>query len=451
MLKQQVKMYSLFIIGLLSIILSIIIFSYGFKIVRLLTYLVAIVLFLSSLSKTFLTIIKKNKEKIFPNLIKIVINTIFALVIILFNNYVLASITLVFVLYLWLISTINFIGYLIYKRNNVNGRINILINSIISLIFALIVVSDPYMHLKYFLLYLATYLLLYGLENMFNYVLMALPIKIKKQIRIPLPTIMSLILPKALIFEINELLKVDKIEEFNSSNNLNPDIYVIIHLANSGSSAYGHMEIAYKDTIYSYGNYNMHARKLFESIGDGIILIADKEKYINYCIHNKKRYLIEFGISLTTEQKKEVEDRISDLINNNTIEFYPDSALYERGLIEQKEFKDMSSDLYTLTNAHFKKIISGKNKTFFALRNNCAAFANQILDNNKILNINGILSPGAYYDYLNDAYKLKNSNVVTRRIYMEDMYAGITRSRNSKRNLKKNSFRERNKRSKSTL
>lgn len=447
MLKQQVKMYSLFIIGLISIVLSIVIFSYGFKIVRLLTYLVAIVLFLSSLSKIFLIIIKKNKIKLFPNLTKIGINFIFALAIILFNDYILASITLVFVLYLGLISAINFIGYLIYKKNNVSGRINILVNSIISLVFALIVLSNPYMHLKYVLLYLAIYLLLYGLENMINYILMALPTKVKKQIRIPLPTIMSLILPKALIFEINELLKVDKIDEFNSNNDLKPDIFVIIHLANSGSSAYGHMEIAYNNTIYSYGNYNMHARKLFESIGDGIILIADKEKYINYCIHNKKRYLIEFGISLTTEQKKEVENRINDLINNNTIDFYPDSALYERGLIEQKEFKDMSSDLYTLTNAHFKKIVSGKNKTFFALRNNCAAFANQILDNNKILNINGILSPGAYYDYLNDAYKLKDSNVVTRKIYMEDIYARTTRSRNSEGNLKKNSFRKRNKRS----
>ena len=48
--------------------------------------------------------------------------------------------------------------------------------------------------------------------------------------------------------------------------------------------------------------------------------------------------------------------------------------------------------------------------------------AEQILKGNgkRIIKLNGIISPGTYYDYLNQAFLMKNSNVVTKKVYMEE-------------------------------
>ena len=205
-------------------------------------------------------------------------------------------------------------------------------------------------------------------------------------------------------------------------NDLKPKLFVIIHLAKSGSASFGHIEVSYNGKIYSYGNYNKHSRHLFDAIGDGIILVADKEKYIDYCIHNKKRYLIEFGIVLTEKEEKQIEKRINKLITENTEPFYSDLELYEKGKIMYDDFNDMSSEIYKYANGKYYRITKGKNKIFFVLKNNCAQVAEQILKGNgkRIIKLNGIISPGTYYDYLNQAFLMKNSNVVTKKVYMEE-------------------------------
>ena len=45
--------------------------------------------------------------------------------------------------------------------------------------------------------------------------------------------------------------------------------------------------------------------------------------------------------------------------------------------------------------------------------------ANSILKTigKQIFNINGIITPGAYYDYCNKRFMMKNTNVISRKIY----------------------------------
>ena len=40
-----------------------------------------------------------------------------------------------------------------------------------------------------------------------------------------------------------------------------------------------------------------------------------------------------------------------------------------------------------------------------------------------ILSINGIITPGTYYDYLNRAFKRKNSNIIYKEIYNKERRA----------------------------
>ena len=84
----------------------------------------------------------------------------------------------------------------------------------------------------------------------------------------------------------------------------------------------------------------------------------------------------------------------------------------------------MSSDIYKFANGRYKKIIKGKNKKFFVLKNNCVIVAESILSTTgtSILNMNGLICPGAYYDYLNREFMKNNSIVITRKVYTKYDY-----------------------------
>lgn len=425
MLKSQIKNYTLLVIGIISIILSVLVLSKGTELLKLVIYLIGGLLIITNLLNLLLVPFKKYK--FIDTLIKTTINVIFGISIMFFSKYIITSFTLIFALYTLLISIVNIISYVIYVENNIKGKLNVFINAITSLIFTVILLINPTLNIKYVLIILSIYLMLYGLKNIINFIFQILPKKItnkiKARIDFPIPLLIAMFIPKALLKEINEILKVDKEKKFDyKKNDLKPKLFVIIHLAKSGSASFGHIEVSYNGKIYSYGNYNKHSRHLFDAIGDGIILVADKEKYIDYCINNKKRYLIEFGIVLTEKEEKQIEKRINKLITENTEPFYSDLELYEKGKIMYDDFNDMSSEIYKYANGKYYRITKGKNKIFFVLKNNCAQVAEQILKGNgkRIIKLNGIISPGTYYDYLNQAFLMKNSNVVTKKVYMEE-------------------------------
>ena len=159
-------------------------------------------------------------------------------------------------------------------------------------------------------------------------------------------------------------------------------------------------------------------------IGDGILLIADRDSYIKYNVENLNRYLVCFGLKLTDSEKRSIRKRITYLFNNNTVDWQPDAELADLNIIPAGEYKEVSSDLYRYANAKFKKITKGRNKKFFVLRTNCAIITDYVLGsiNSTILNINGLIAPGTYYEYLNNEFMKKNSNVITRKIYTKNNY-----------------------------
>ena len=55
---------------------------------------------------------------------------------------------------------------------------------------------------------------------------------------------------------------------------------------------------------------------------------------------------------------------------------------------------------------------------------NCTYFVDQILMNSisSTLKLVGVISPGTYYNYLNENYNKKNSIVVSKKIYNKEMF-----------------------------
>ena len=182
----------------------------------------------------------------------------------------------------------------------------------------------------------------------------------------------------------------------------------------------GHIDIYFDGKVISYGNYDEGSRRFKDFFGDGVLFITDKrDEYINFCIDNSKKTLFTFGISLTKKQKEQVQKRIAELIDNTFLWDYQSDKKYNNG-------SSYAAKLYKKTKASFYKFKKGKYKTYFILGTNCCFLADDIIgcSGMDILSINGIITPGTYYDYLNRFLGLKNSNVVSKDIYNSDHRAG---------------------------
>ena len=217
MLKSQIKNYTLLVIGIISIILSVLILSNGTELLELVIYLIGGLLIITNLLN--LLLIPFKKYKFIDTLIKTTINVIFGISIMFFSKYIITSFTLIFALYTLLISIVNIISYVIYVENNIKGKLNVFINAITSLIFTVILLINPTLNIKYVLIILSIYLMLYGLKNIINFIFQILPKKItnkiKARIDFPIPLLIAMFIPKALLKEINEILKVDKEKKFD--------------------------------------------------------------------------------------------------------------------------------------------------------------------------------------------------------------------------------------------
>lgn len=425
MLRKKIDCFSLLLFSVVCIILGILTITHGNIVLKYNIYLLALIIVLAALYDFIKLIFKKeNRKKLIENIIRIAVDLLFASIMINNTDLILASVTIFFGLYILLHSFLHLFNYFLYKINKIPGCFKLLIYNIVTFMLAIMLIFKPTDNIFYGQIIIGIYFVFLGLTKLSDFLVETIPTrfsnKIKSHIQIQLPILLAMFIPKQLISIINETLEIKEEESFVAiKTNQKADLEVIVHLATSGSASFGHVEICFQDKIYSYGNYDMHSRAFFDSIGDGVICIADRDRYINYVLEHKDRYLVVFGITLSEEEKKIVENRIHHLIHDHTIDYHPDLELYEHGYLPPGDYHDMSSDIYKLANGKFKKILKGRNKKFFVLKTNCVMVANSILNGigKNIVAINGIISPGSYYDYLNNEFLKKNSNVITRKVY----------------------------------
>ena len=424
MLKKRVNSIFLLISGIFFIItgaLAIFAINDLFKIIIV---IISYGLIFVGISLFILVLVKKDKSQYIQQLIKTAIDTFFGVFAISNTDLFISAIVFFFGLYFLCHAILHLINLYIYRIAKINGKLQIYFEFLLNFILSITIIFSE-KNTRYVGLLLGIYFICIGIINITDFITEIIPkktsTKIKRAIRIPLPILATLFIPRFLLKTINNVLQTEQsIDDFSyTKNNQIPDLFVIVHLANKGTATFGHVEIAFDDKIYSFGNYNRHSRMLFDSIGDGIIAVADKKAYMEYEITVQDRYLIEFGIKLTQTQKNKLIRVINNLITKDVEPYYPDLQLYEMGLIEAGNYHDISSDLYKLANAKFYRITKGPHKKFFVFKTNCVMLAEHILGSlgKNVIAINGIIAPGTYYEYLNTEFKKKTTNVITRKIY----------------------------------
>ena len=422
--RKQISLITNLISGLSIIILGTIVtigsINMYTNVINLFVY-IFIIYGLSKLINFFLNKkIVRNKQV----LLGIIINIVLGIVMFLFPKIPLAILPIIFSIYMLLNAIVKFINYIILRELNLKLRFSNLFFSIFFLIFSLIFLFYPLKELRLFLTIISIYCILLGINRIFEFIIDLLSdkfkLKIKRRLRITLPVFLEAFVPQKGLKAINKYIDYLTYEEKEYKEDT--DLKIFIHLSKYGFNQFGHMDIMFDENIYSYGNYDKSSEKLFTMLGDGVLFsVKNKEKYIKFCIKNSKKTIIEYGVKLTTRQK----EKLKNSLDNVMMDCY--EWMLPTKIDSKNQYTDYASKLYKATKAKFYKFKTSKYKTYFVLGTNCTYFADMLLRNSvfEVLKLVGIISPGTYFEYLEENYRKKDSNVVSKKIYNKENFGDV--------------------------
>lgn len=406
------------VMGIVLVVLSIILFIYKGQFYMASINFIILLFFLAFIVDLYDMCFRKNKDDKIIRRCIFHIGTCFFFYLVPNLFYGIAPV--MFSIYLCLIGSSEFIMCYVMIRNGEFIRIHNVLIGFVCFFVALPIFINPVMRLDRFVICIGIYLFLLGVYYIYDFIRYILPIryknKIKRRIRITLPKILEAIIPYSVMQEINRNLEVKDISSYKVINNEGKkDLSILIHTSNRGVNRMGHMDIYFDGKVISYGNYDEGSRFGKEFFGDGVLFIVnDFSNYINFCIDNSKKTIFEFGISLTDIEKELVRKKINALMNNTVSWDYREDKKYNNGdSYLGKLFRSNVGSTYK-----FKR---GKYKTYFVMGRNCSHLIDEIVGSSgmDILSINGIITPGTYYDYLYKELRGKNSNVISMSIYNE--------------------------------
>lgn len=422
MLKKNLNISSLFISSLFFIFLGIS-FLYATertfdRIINASIIIIGLINFINIINN----FLKKENKKYIVIILQIILNIVFTIILINFSHLFPVGITFLYGLYLLFMALIDLINLFIYLTNNIKGKLKIFFRFLFSFDLSLILMLSP-SSVRISGILLGLYFLFLGISDFITCVGEINKIHFNNKFKLSLPLFIAAFIPSFLIDEINKDIKNNKVDLLNEivKNDHVPNLFILIHLAQSGTASLGHVEISINNKVYSYSNYDMHSRKLFGAIGDGVIGISDKNKYINFNVHQLDRYLVEFGIYASNTEITKIENKLNKILTNTT-PYYSDYKLYKKGLISKRPFNDLSSRLERVVGTTYHKINKGPTKKYFVFKSNCTLLAESVLNSIgiKISILNGILAPGTYYEHLNNLFLQNNSKVISRTIYTKE-------------------------------
>ena len=392
------------IIGIIVFVVGILLFAFNESFYKGTIKLLLILLLINGIVQFAYSIRKRNNKS---NLIKCIINLLIALILYMIPAIPQSIFPLLIGLYLVLYAIIKIFIFVLYKKDNVSNGYKELIEALFLLYLSYVIALNPLENLAIILYATAIYFLFLGLSFIIDSIFTFIPIKIKKKNKVSLPLLFQLFIPYTYLLNISKNEEKENIIVSNESKNIKSNLEILVHVSNDGYGKVGHLDFIYKDKVYSYGNYDYKSRKFFETIGDGVLFIANKKEYIKLCIDYGKKILFGFGLNVDDKQMNIIENNIKKIMEN----------CYEWNIDKKK--KDYSYYIYMKAKAKFYKFKKTKFKSYFICNSSCCEIVNEVAKNTdiNILKMRGILSPGSYYDRLNREYVNKSDLILYRNIY----------------------------------
>ena len=236
---------------------------------------------------------------------------------------------------------------------------------------------------------------------------------------VALPVYVVTLLPFWILSSMNRRLMKEGLDSLHYDERKNDEpvnLRVFIHSGLEGDHRVGHMTFSWKGIMYSYGNYDKAEERLFRTIGPGIFFRAPANIYVNNCCIYEESTLFEFGLHLNEEQEEKLQGIINHIMETTTRWDCPIEQA-NRGWEHFEEYEsDYASRLHYRTGAKFRKFTRGQYKTYWVMGDNCSLFAENILSSldHQIVHKSGIVTPGEYFEYFQEAFADPRSNVVYR-------------------------------------
>ena len=326
---------------------------------------------------------------------------------------------IVFGIYMLVNGIIKFVTYVVLKKVENENFYNVLLGSVIDFIFSYIMIKEPSENIDNLTIILGIYIILFGVTYAKDFLKEIFPdiMKKKRKKRITLPIIVSSMIPYGVLLKINNALNSYEtpVKVKNKKVSGNVDLEIFIHIKDTAIGRFGHADLCYKGMVYSYGCYDEKSKKLFESLGNGTLFKTnERDKYLKFCTTNSDKTIFAFGITLADKEKEKIEKRLKE-IEDDTYPWNP----------KESKKNSYAQKLVKKTQAKFYKFKSSNYKKYFLMSTNCVKLVDDVVGTtgSDLLTINGVITPGAYYEYLENEFKKKNSNVITKQIYSKEKKA----------------------------
>ena len=230
------------------------------------------------------------------------------------------------------------------------------------------------------------------------------------------PVLLNAFFPLELFISLNQLENSSRLPVKEHTNDA--DLKVFIHMKGKGPEAFGHIDLAYQGVMLSYGNHDPQSRHLAGTYGDGVLIRADESEFIRHCLNVEGKTIIAYGIRLSETQKKALEERIRELFSR-TVPWKSAACIAEEAGEDMSKCIDYASRVYKSTHCEMFKFSKGKFRTYFISSTNCVMLADELLRNRDLtlINLSGLVTPGAYLSFLNTEYLKPNSAVISRTLY----------------------------------
>lgn len=240
----------------------------------------------------------------------------------------------------------------------------------------------------------------------------------KRSLHISLPTLLATLMPDFVLSKISQVTSSGNDYPLQAYKRKEPvKLKAMVHIGPEGFQKVGHFTFSWKGIVYSYGNYDTDSERFFSLIGDGVFFTVPSELYLPNIVKYENNTIFEYSIQTTPEQDEQIEQALAELKSRSYRWYSKLERTAFTGLGELES--DYPSRLHYRTGAKFYKIRNGCFKTYWVAGENCVQFADVILGTigADVLSLRGIVTPGAYFDYLDSEYLKDNSPIIERRIF----------------------------------
>lgn len=423
--KKVVSPSSILASSLLLIVSGILLIVRTEKAISLISILLPAYLIFLGLGAV-LTYLFNRKKELRITLVKGIIYLVLAALVVYKPVFTVAALVRAIGVYALINAGLRLVSAYIMKRDEDRVWVHYLIDGSVSLLFALIFIINPVKYVETLTIFAGVYIILYGgtlFIDFYREISLLEPdgIHFRRHLRMPMPVWIAAFMPIKLLNSINKTVQVQTPQTLLRSEELKEEgkgrLMIFLHLAPDIAMGFGHVDISLDGVTYSYGTYDDSSVRVYGMISDGVLMETPTEGYIRYCNEFRKRSLIGYTLDISDAQAEAIHAEINKL-KERCVRWYCPAEKDEKGDYS-KEISDTNL-LYQKNGATFYKFKKGAFKTYFAVTANCVKLVDRILGAGgfDLLGINGLITPGTYYSYLERQLTL-NETIVTGKTLFE--------------------------------